>query len=125
MRKVGTALAALVIAALLTACGGISHPAGGRGVIDDQRTGQGAHLQCLRTARLPAVTIGQTEIQVGQAPSGPLIDYQATPGAAQAVQLTGHSPGAEVIGAALLYPNQGSDHELSIIEKCLSNGVKG
>ena len=82
-------------------------------------------MQCIQAAKLPVVKVGQTQLQVGQAPGGPLIDYQSTPGAAQGRQLTGEVQGAEAIGAALLYPNQGSAQELSTIERCLAVGVKG
>jgi hypothetical protein len=125
VRAIGTTLAAALAALQLAACGGISKPAAGRGVIDDQRTGPGGHLQCMQAAKLPAVKIGATQIRVGQAPDGPLIDYQPTAGNAQGVQITGQVQGAEAIGSALLYPNRGSDHDLTIIEKCLDKGVKG
>jgi hypothetical protein len=74
---------------------------------------------------LSAVEVGATAIQVGQLPAGPTIRFLPTPGAATAAQIAGQSQGAEVIGAALLYPNQASDTELQAIEGCLGQGVKG
>jgi hypothetical protein len=53
------------------------------------------------------------------------VTFLATPGAAQYAQISGSAQGAEVIGAALLYPNQAPDSELSLIENCLSSGVQG
>jgi hypothetical protein len=51
--------------------------------------------------------------------------FAATPGAAQAYQIDGSAQAAEVIGSVLVYPNQGSDAELSAISACLSQGVQG
>ena len=51
--------------------------------------------------------------------------FAATPGAAQAYQIDGSAQAAEVIGSALVYPNQGSDGELTAIEDCLAQGVQG
>jgi hypothetical protein len=51
--------------------------------------------------------------------------FTPTPGSAQADQIRAAAQGAEVIGSALLYPNQGSDQELAQIETCLTRGVSG
>jgi len=40
------------------------------------------------------------------------------------VQIDGQVESAEVIGSALLYPNQGSTSELNSIEGCLDQGVQ-
>ena len=49
-----------------------------------------------------------------------------TAGLAEGLQLQGvrSAQGAEVIGAALLYPHQAPDWQLAAIENCLSVGVK-
>ena len=59
------------------------------------------------------------------APSGPTVGFEPTPGAAQDIQIQGESQAAEVIGAALLYPNQASDSLLTTVEGCMALGVKG
>jgi hypothetical protein len=69
--------------------------------------------------------VGSTGLQVGSPPVGPTIKFSPTPGGAQDDQLRARAPGAEVIGSALLYPNQASDGDLTKIEKCLAQGVKG
>ena len=130
-------LAALAGAAavVLSACGSSAKPLAGtvhpsatpisRGRIDDPRTTKNNHLACLRQAHLPAVKVGSTGLQVGSLPAGPTIDFAPTPGIAQGDAIRNQTPGAEVIGSALLYPNQASDRELKKIEDCLTKGVTG
>lgn len=96
-----------------------------RGRVDDPRTMKANHLKCLQQQHLPVQEVGTTGLQVGPASTGPLVEFTPTPGAAQADQIRGQSQGAEAIGPALLYPNQGSDSELQTIENCLAKGVKG
>ena len=109
----------------LSACGSTVKPSQGRGWVDDPRTGGPNYLKCIRDQGLSAVEVGATGIQVGQSPAGPTIRFLPTPGAATAAQIAGNSQGAEVIGAALLYPNRASNGELQAIESCLDQGVKG
>jgi hypothetical protein len=121
-----SAAAVGLVAAVLGGCSSAVKPPQGRGKVDDPRT-YSAHnyLRCLLSHHLPAQKVGRVGLQIGPAPSGPTVEFLPTPGAAQAAQIEG-SPayqGAEVIGAALLYPNQASDHELSVIETCLAAGV--
>ena len=66
-----------------------------------------------------------TGLQIGTYPSGPTVQFTPSPGVAQGEQIQAKEQGAEVIGAALLYPNGASDEELKKIEDCLSQGVKG
>jgi hypothetical protein len=119
-------LAALsgLAALALSACG-TSTTAPNRGRIDDPRTSQSNHLKCMLAAHLPVVKVGRTDLQVGPAPTGPTVHFAPTPGLAQGLQINGQAQGAEVIGSALLYPNQATDNELSKIETCLAQGVKG
>jgi hypothetical protein len=122
--KLAVTLAAAGIA--LSACGGSAlPPAGGRGRVDDPRTAKNDHVQCLRQAHLPVQEVGSTGLQIGSLPAGPTVVFAPTPGAAQAQQLQAEEQGAEVIGSALLYPNDGSDSELGAIETCLGQGVSG
>jgi hypothetical protein len=113
----------------LTGCGSTavhpSAPGASRGRIDDPRTSKADRVQCLRSDHLPVQEIGLTNLQIGAAPAGPRVVFEPTPGAAQGEQIKSQAQGAEVIGSALLYPNQGSDAELGQIETCLTKGVSG
>ena len=112
-------------AILLCGCSSVVKPSQGRGLVDDPRTHNPDRVACLQHDKLPVQPVGQTGIQIGPLPSGPTVRFTATPGSAQDVQITGRSPGAEVIGSALLYPHAASDAELSLIEDCLAQGVTG
>jgi hypothetical protein len=93
--------------------------------VDDPRAG---HYRCLLAHHLRATEPAGTqfpEIQVGRPGVGPLIEFLATPGAAQYAQISGQEQGAEVIGSALLYPNRASDSLLNVVESCTALGVKG
>ncbi len=127
-----------LLSALLLGCGSTTRPlagtirptgapARGRGKIDDPRTNNPNHVKCLRQHHLPVTLFGQTGIQIGSLPEGPTIEFQSTPGAAQADVFQGERQyqGAEVIGAALLYPRGAPDRELKTIEDCLAQGVSG
>ena len=126
------ALACLPAVLVLAACGAKQNPSAGsvpptattagHARLDDPRT---KHLACLRDHKIPVQNVGQTGLQIGTPPSGPTVQFTPTPGAAQADQIQGRAPGAEVIGSALLYPNQAPDQLLSQVETCLAQGVKG
>src|SRR5581483_6357121 len=129
------ALTAVAFAALaLTGCGGAvqvqpTTPAGSsklasRGRVDSPVKMKN-HLACLRDAHLPVQVVTATRLQIGAAPAGPTIVFSSTPGAAQAYQINGSAQAAEVIGSALVYPNQASDGEMATIGACLAQGVKG
>ena len=94
----------------------------GYGVIDRAPV---PHAKCIRADGLPATTIGLTKIQVGALPAGPTIIFAPDPNTAEGEQIEGEAPGAEVIGAALLYVHGASDSELSKLEGCLDQGVAG
>lgn len=121
-------LSSLAVLAL-AACGSTAvHPSsngGSRGKIDDPRTARADRVACLRSDHLPVQPVGLTNLQIGAPPTGPRVVFTPTSGAAQAAQIEGQAQGAEVIGSALLYPNQGSDSELAQIETCLTQGVSG
>jgi len=132
MSSVKIAAACGLAAVVLAGCGSSAKPEAGvlgtapqpygRGKIDDPRT---THVTCIRNDGLPVVNVGQTGVQVGSPPAGPTIQFLPTPGSAQQAQISGQVPGAEVIGSALLYPNQTSDGELKQVEDCLALGVQG
>jgi hypothetical protein len=97
--------------------------------VDDARK---KHIQCLRQEHITVRRVQTTVaghalpgLQVGVAPSGPTVGFEPTPGDAQGVQIQGEAEGAEVIGSALLYPNQSSDNLLAKVEGCVAQGVTG
>jgi hypothetical protein len=104
----------------------LSHARGYHARVDDPRV---RHTSCLRADGIPFHLFradgNRPAIQVGTAPSGPTIVFEPTPGDAQGAQITGQAQGAEVIGAALVYPGQASDAELSQVESCVAVGVTG
>jgi hypothetical protein len=117
-----------VAAIVICGCGSAVKPPQGHGQVDDPRTYASAnHLACLQNDHLPVQEVGRTGLQIGPLPSGPTVEFQPTPGAAQAQQIYGGPSvqGAEVIGSALLYPHQASDSELNLIEDCLGQSVSG
>lgn len=124
------ALAAGLAAISLTACGTTAKPEAGtiraaaaeHKRVDDPRT---AHVRCLRSEGIPVYEFGRTWLQVGTRPYGPTIHFAPTPGAAQELQIDGQVQSAEVIGSALLYPNQASDALLQKVEDCIAQGVSG
>ena len=135
-KRVATARASAIALAAVTlaGCGAVrlqpTTPSGSsqlatRGRVDSQLTDVDNHLGCIRAAHLPVQVVSPIKLQVGSAPSGPTIVFTPTAGAAQAAQLDGSAQGAMVIGAALVYPNQGSDGELGAISSCLAQGVQG
>jgi hypothetical protein len=124
-----------VLAALaLSACGSTAKPIAGSAAadrpnapgvhakLDDPRP---KHLACLKQHKLTVSEPTATEIQIGRPNVGPLIAFTPTPGNAQADQIEAKDPGAEIIGSALLFPNQGSGKELSEAEACTELGVSG
>jgi hypothetical protein len=94
----------------------------GRGVVDHAPL---PHFNCIRAAGLPVVQVGSTALQVGALPAGPTIVFDADPNTAESEQIKVTAPGAEVIGAALLYVHQAPDAELKTLEGCLDRGVAG
>jgi hypothetical protein len=115
--------AACVGALVLSGCASLSKPAGGRGAAVDPRTGPPNYLACLRANRLPVSELGHNKLQVGRLPSGPTIVFMPTAGIAEGQQIEGKAQAAEVIGAALLYPNHAPGAQLTVIENCLGHGV--
>ena len=123
------ATAAVCLTGLVaSACGQAVKPAtGSRGKIDDPRTAKANRIECITQAHFPVQKVGINELLIGSQPAGPRVVFAPTEGAAQGDQISGNSQqaGAEVIGGALLYPDQAPDKELGAIEGCLSQGVKG
>jgi hypothetical protein len=118
----GSLIAAAFCALALSACNVTATTRAGRGRVADPRT-QAGRLDCLRAHHLEVTEVGATGLQVAQPPGGPTIRFTPSTGSAQAAQLEGQAQGAEVIGSALLYPNQASDSELGVVENCVARGV--
>ncbi len=131
-------LPAAIAALALAGCGGsfTNPPAGsanvtqGRGRVDDPRTNDPNHVACLRNAGVPVTLVtvhGTPGLVLGSTPGSPTVAFEPTDGVAQGLQISGvnWAQGAEVIGAALLFDNQGSDALLKKIETCLAVGVSG
>ncbi len=121
---------AALLALMLSACGTTAKPVAGslsatsivhKGIDDPRKT----HIQCLRAENIPVTRFGHVWFQVGTRPSGPTVQFAPTPGAAQNLQITAQEAGAEVIGAALLYPNQAAGTLLKKVETCVAKGVTG
>jgi hypothetical protein len=130
MSSAKLALAAGLAALSLAACGSTAKPEAGtlkaatknhRGV-DDPRT---THVACLRQQHIPVLEFSRTWLQIGAKPTGPTVQFAPTPGAAQELQISGQVEEAEVIGAALLYPNQAPGGLLKQVEACVATGVTG
>ena len=118
------ALAGIVAAMALSACGTINvKPASivSRGRIDAPATTNPDHVQCLRAAGMPVRQLSATDLAIGSV----RVHFDPTSGAAQADQFEDHEQAAEVIGSALLYPGRATDAELTQIERCIAQGVKG
>lgn len=128
-RRIGlrVATAAVCLTALAaSACGSaVKSATSSRGKIDNPATAKANRIQCLTDKHIPVRQVSLNELWLGPQPASPRVVFDATEGAAQGVQIHGHDPGAEVIGAALLFPDQAPGKELSVIENCLSKGVKG
>jgi hypothetical protein len=132
MFRARTLLLLLASALTVAGCGAVHRPLAGtikpgtthegRARIDDPRT---KHIMCLRQHGFSVRRVGLTGIQIGVSGEGPYVQFQPTPGAAQALQMEGITENAEVIGSALLYPRNASDAHLKKIENCIAAGVAG
>jgi hypothetical protein len=133
-------LAASALAALLlAACGASTKPVAGsipaakpagRGKLDDPRTNNPNHVKCLRQDGFQVTELelnGLPSLQIGTSPSGPTVMYEPTSGVAQGAVMQGRSwaQSAEVIGSALVFPNQASDSTIKRVENCIAEGVGG
>jgi hypothetical protein len=138
MRLAKLVTACGLLAFLVAACGGIKpkplagtprleSASGNHAAVDDPRL---RHAKCLRQDHFRITeyrtSVGNLPaIQVGSLPSGPTIVFEPTPGIAEGLQIKGQDEGAEVISAALLFPNGASDRELNKVETCVALGVIG
>lgn len=115
--------AACAGAVAVSGCSSLGKPAAGRGHAVDPRSGPPNYLACLRSNHLAVSESGLNRLQVGRLPSGATIVFEPTAGIAEGQQIQGKAQGAEVIGAALLYPNHEPGAQMTTIENCLGQGV--
>jgi hypothetical protein len=118
-------VAGLLAVTWLCGCSSVVKPPQGHGLLDSPLTGNPDRVACLRSAHLAVHVVGSTALRVGLPPATVRVTFEPTAGAAQALQIEGlrSAQGAEVIGAALLYPDHAPAAELTEIESCLSQGV--
>jgi hypothetical protein len=109
--------AACALTLSLASCGSQSKPAAGGPNPNDKRA---VALGCLQNQQLPARLTGQKSIQV-DGTGGPRVEFLLSSGEAEGRQFQGDAQGAEQIGSALLFVNQGSEDQLKKIETCLEN----
>ncbi len=126
-------------ALLISACGTSAKPVAGsvpaskpdgRGKVDDPRIDNPNHVKCLKRDGFQVKEIrlsGLPSLQIGYPPSGPTVMYEPTAGAAQGAVMQGlpWAQGAEVIGSALVFPNQAPYSEMKKVETCIAEGVFG
>ncbi len=80
---------------------------------------RGVALSCIEGAGVPAALAGEKSIQV-DGPGAPRIEFFVSSGEAEGEQFQGNGQGAEQVGAALLFVNDGDDEVLETIENCLA-----
>jgi hypothetical protein len=114
---------AIVAAACTLAAG-----AAGCGFGDDGGSGGGPNPNDKRAVTLACMTerqgidaqlAGEQSIQVA-GPGGPRVEFFVSSGEAEARQFEGEAQGAQQVGAALLFVNDGSERLLGQIEDCLA-----
>jgi hypothetical protein len=72
-------------------------------------------VACLRDESVPGRLAGRRAVVA----EGVRIEFLATPGAAEARQISGHAQGAEQIGRALIWVGRAPDKLLERIEECV------
>ncbi len=118
------AAAACAAALALAACGGSDEPArpGGKGQPPDPNDKRAVALDCIVNKEgIQARLLGDREIQVAPADTGPRIEFLISSGEAEGRQFQGDAQGAEQIGSTLLFLNEGSEDQLEKLERCLDD----
>jgi hypothetical protein len=110
-----------LLALALPGCGLGSDDAGGGEDDSDKRA---VAMECLSGEGIDARLEGEEgdeEIVVGEGAGAPRIRFFLTSGESEAAQFEGDGEGAEQIGPALLYVNDGEDDLLEQVELCLAD----
>ena len=77
-------------------------------------------LACItREKDVPARLVGEKSIQIDGS-NAPRVEFFVSSGEAEARQFQGEGQGAEQVGAALLFVNEGRDDVLVKVEDCLA-----
>jgi len=109
-------LAACALAVLPAGCGSEESVTGDEPDPNDKRA---VALDCfVNEAGLEAELTGEQSIQV-EGPGGPRVEFFLSSGEAESLQFKGEAQGAEQVGAALVFVNDGSDEVLEDVENCL------
>lgn len=109
----------LISLCVLAGCGGSS---GGSADVDpnDKRA---VALECMKEKRIKARAEGKDVIQVGDAKTGPRIQFYLSAGAAETTQFKGEAQAAEQIENVLMYVRGGSDPLLEQLEGCIADSI--
>lgn len=131
----------LAVALLLAGCGVAAKPEAGtphlkdqpgfHGVYDDQRP---TRATCLRQDGIHFIEfttkdeIGGTPqmlqaIKITGKPHGATIIFYPEAEIAEGMQIMGQDEGSELIGSALLFPNDTTGRQLTTVETCVASGV--
>jgi hypothetical protein len=109
----------LLLALALTGCG-----IGSDDATPDDADIRSAMMTCFENEGLDAHLEGKEgneEIVVGAGSGAPRVKFFLTAGESEAAHFQGRGEGAEQIGAAWLYTNEGSDDTLEPMENCLAD----
>jgi hypothetical protein len=132
-------LLAVVMAVLISGCGIAAKPVSGsphilsspgfHGIYDDQRPTRAAcltrhhipHTEYLTRFKIHGTPTDLQAIKV--TPGGATIIFYPDANVAEGVEIMGGGLGAELIGSALLYPNNTTGKVLTEVENCTALGV--
>ena len=87
---------------------------------DDDSDIRATVMACFEEEGIEAREEGPDEAVIGDGPGAPRIKFFLTSGESEAAQFKGDAEGAEQIGAALLYVNEGDDDLLEEVENCVA-----
>lgn len=112
-------LTVFIVCALALAGGGCGSSEPATGDEPDPNDKRAVALDCFTNdAGLDAELVGEQSIQVA-GPGGPRVEFLLSTGEAESLQFQGEAQGAEQVGPALLFVNDGSDEVLKSLEDCL------
>ena len=119
----GRAISSTAACALALAAPGCGVGGGGDEIREagpDPNDKRGVAFSCItREKDVPARLVGEKSI-LTEGPNAPRVEFFVSSGEAEARQFQGKAQGAEQVGAALLFVNQGDDEVLKKIEECLA-----
>ena len=115
-RRVSRLISVGVLALAAGGCGSEEPVTGDEPDPNDKRA---VALDCFTNDEgLEAELVGEQSIQV-EGLGGPRVEFFLSGGEAESQQFKGEAQGAEQVGAALLFVNDGSDDVLEALENCL------